>query len=442
MGETLTSSSEVSPALAEAQARLLALRTAHQARLEETPEKKDNGRAHPDNNDRPAWRLSRPVFEKHAPTGEKTAVPVGVLARAGVAAGTAGPSPLPAPSSLVLQRHYQQAAPPVAVPETGPMSDFPPYDAEPPATAVGGGATTANSVLALDSATIPLFPGLACAMLDQQRVPDGRLWLLLRWLDEKGQGWLDTAVARRHVTAANSPFRVCGLRQWRHLLVKGEGMFWRQVDGRLWLRSAAKVAVALGIVPLSGQAIALPVKALLGGIGDVKAHFYASFHGGRKDSPISRAALNEVTGVAPRSQLRYEKRAGIVARSQIAVGDRVTAVGQEQQAWRHGRALFTLTDFQGQHGKPGRSYLAWRLPNRYDAHYRCYSRQRTRRLNRAIDLVNLRAQGNDGTRPQRLYFAGGAAAAQAYNRRGGAADECYWPGRQEGLWYVFGGHEH
>jgi hypothetical protein len=288
----------------------------------------------------------------------------------------------------------------------------------------------------LQSATIPLFSSIACAMIDRQRVPDGRLWLLLRWLDESGQGWVDVAAARRQFTGEDSPLRLCRSRQWRNLVARGEGVFWEQRNGRLWLRSATKVALSLGVNRVTGKAIALPVTRLLGAIGDVKAHFYASFHGGRQANPISRAAVAELTSVPPRSQLRYEKRARIRVRSQLALGGSATAVNREQQTWRHGRALFIFIDYRGQQGPPGRKYLAWRLPNCYDAAYRCYSTARTRRLNRTIDLVNKRAQGNDGARPERRYFVEAAAAAKAHNKQNNEK-ECYWPDRQEGIWHVF-----
>jgi hypothetical protein len=54
------------------------------------------------------------------------------------------------------------------------------------------------------------------------------------------------------------------------------------VERKVWLRSQAKVAAALGLRKLRGRAVELPLSVLLGPIGDLRAHLYASFHSSRR----------------------------------------------------------------------------------------------------------------------------------------------------------------
>src|SRR5690606_38158976 len=123
-----------------------------------------------------------------------------------------------------------------------------------------------------------------------------------------------------------------------------------------------------GVERLSGRPVALPVEALCGGIGDVRAHFYASFHSGRADGeamPIARATLEAVTGVPPRTQREYEERVGASVRENYAIGEEKTEDTHQERAWQHGRAVFVLKDRNGIHGEKGAEYVAWQLPNSY-----------------------------------------------------------------------------
>jgi hypothetical protein len=85
----------------------------------------------------------------------------------------------------------------------------------------------------------------------------------------------------------------------------------RQRDGRFWLGSQAKVAAALGVTKLRGRAVELPLRVLLGRIGDPRAHLYASFHSSRGEEagPIIRESLCELSDVSPRTQHTYDARA-------------------------------------------------------------------------------------------------------------------------------------
>lgn len=280
------------------------------------------------------------------------------------------------------------------------------------------------------SPTIRFHPDLGLALLRSGQVAAGRVWLLLRHLDRQGRGWFRIEVARACLT--QPPLSLCGERQLRSLLRTGEGVFWQQRNGRLWLRSLAKVAWSLGITRLRSRPIALPLSVLYGRIGHTRAHFYAAAHSGRRGMPISRETLTRLSGVAAAAQRRYEQIAGVQVQTNIALGPRLTAENQEVYGWQQGQALFALTDYQGRHGRPGETYLAWQLPNSYLGPHPMQARTAQRRLNRQLaTLWTKRDMGTGAVR--RLFYADAVRASRA-------EADAYWPsGHQERAvqwWYV------
>jgi len=272
-------------------------------------------------------------------------------------------------------------------------------------------------------------------MLGQELATAGRIWLLLRTIDKEGRGWLQLEQVREQLTTTKSPLRVCGWRQLRNLLQQGKGVFWERDKERIWLTSVAKVATALGVSRLNGRPVSLPVEILLGGVGQVRAHFYATFHSGRRENnPISRSKLKDITHVPERTQRLYEQKAGVTVQPNFAVGSRYSTEQAQERSWRHGRALFEFIDHHGKQGPAGGRYVAWRLPNSYEGNHKPCPRGRQKKINQQIDLVNLGAQGNDlldepSISPrQRLYHQSGQGAGKAYNRDGTV--DAYWsPGR-------------
>jgi hypothetical protein len=287
---------------------------------------------------------------------------------------------------------------------------------------------------------IALLPTLALAVLREGRAASGRLWFLLRQLDQDGRGWVKRAEAYKAFSGRTSPLRFCSRRHLARLLAEGEGLFWTADKERIWLQGQAKVAAALGLERLTGRPVAVPLDIFLGRIGDLKAHFYSAFHSSRTGEreyapPIARETITAVTGVARRTQQYYERRAGVQARPNIALGpaasDRKagdgTATAQEL-AWRHGRAYFRFTDHRGRYGRPGQTYHAWRLPNSYRGPHHCLPRGRQRRLNRQLAVLCIKrgmGNGNLTQRPARCFFPNGAAAGRAWSR--GRAAVAYWP---------------
>ena len=270
--------------------------------------------------------------------------------------------------------------------------------------------------------TVKVYPSLLSALRKAEQVDTGRVWLLLRVIDQRGRGWLNVDQVRDILAGEDHPLRVfkggdAGWRRLRQVLNKGAGIFWhRDNEGRLWLHSPAKIIAALEAGRLRGQPVYLPVSALLGGIGAVRAHFFASFHSGRKkNNPITRETLRGVTGVPERTQRVYDKVAGVKSHRNLAIGDVATKENQEGGAWQRGRASFTFTDWQGKQGPVGREYVAWEMPKTFNPVHPPAPRGNQRRYNRHIDLTTERAPGHD-EKLTRLYFQDGAEAGKAFKQ--------------------------
>jgi hypothetical protein len=302
---------------------------------------------------------------------------------------------------------------------------------------------------------IKLYPDLALGMLKQKQEAAGRIWLLLQFMDEAGCGWILLDEVRRRLTQKNSSLYVCGQRQLRKLLARGEGLFWHRDDERIWLRSTVKVAASLSIHRLSGYPVALPIEVLIQGIGDVRAHFYASFHSGRgqgkshpaQSKPISRATLEKICHVSRRTQRRYEKRAAVGQQSNFAIGQANREEEMQEQAWLRGRAVFRFTDHKARLGQKGERYTAWQLPNNYIGPHQRQPKGRQKRMNRELaDLFKEGMTGNGdelvhGFRPgnSRLFHNRGYSAAASYNNS--PDRDLYWRSRlcqpnHYQLWHV------
>ena len=276
---------------------------------------------------------------------------------------------------------------------------------------------------------ITVCPDLAFQCLQHKRTAEARIYYLLCYLDKNGRGWLDMSQITNSLTDKGSPLFVVGPRQLRNLLSKGDETFWQQdkSNNRLWLRSQNKIARSFGITRFRHHPVHLTLTNFLAPLGELNAHFYASFHSGRASkSPISRGAISALTGISRRSQQRYEKIANVKAAQNFVLGPTDNNRQREEHLWQHGCATFTYTDYRGIYGRKGKKYLAWQLPNSYQGpHHRC-SRNKRRLLNRKLDLVVNREQGNESA-IKRLYFANGNEAAQHWNRDN--RRRIYWQGQ-------------
>jgi hypothetical protein len=294
------------------------------------------------------------------------------------------------------------------------------------------------------SQTIVVHPTLVLALLKEQLEAPARVYFLLRYIDRQGRGWLDVEDVRRELTHKESPLKICGWRRLRQLLHEGEGIFWkRDADNRLWLKGLHRIAYRLDLGRLQGFPIELPIEALLGGIQAVRAAFYACFHGGRDVRPISRETLRQLSGIAERTQRDYDSLVQVKRRRNIAIGEAHSQENIQERAWRQGRGVFHFVDVKGRQGRKNRAYIAWQLPNSYEAPYQRRSRGSRKRLNRKLkDLLTKGITGNVETAVERIFYATGALAAKAYNRD--PEHDAYWEGKnptrdRSRLWHVITG---
>ena len=298
--------------------------------------------------------------------------------------------------------------------------------------------------------TVKVYPDIAIGLLKSEQVAAGRLWLLLQVVDTQSCGWVEEKSARHKFTGKRSGHRFCGGRQLRNLLVQGEEIFWVRENGRIWLRSVAKVAFALGITRLQMRPVALPVSILRQKIGTVRAHLYATFHSSRTPTkeakkPIARTTVAQLTEVQPRTQRRYERKARVKRQAQFAIGPQATTENLQARGWAQGQATFQFKDFKGKQGQPGKQYVAWQLPNSYVGPHAQQPKGRQKRINRALtDLFMQGITGNDqcsqvGGKPSpaRRFFDNGRLAAKSYSRN--PETDHYWQGTDNGryqLWQV------
>ncbi|MEM7117864.1 MAG: hypothetical protein AAF614_35870 [Chloroflexota bacterium] len=291
--------------------------------------------------------------------------------------------------------------------------------------------------------TVKLYPDIARAMLRQEVANAGRLWLALRHIDQKSQGWLRIVDIREKLTTKTAVNRLCGWRQMRNLLREGDAIFWQRDKERVWLYGVEKVAQKLQISRLTGLPIKLPLTHLFSGISVFRAHLYASIHSGRRrGNPISRERLAQLSGVTPRTQRQYDRIAKVKRTKNIAIGQRAANVSWETIGWEQGRGAFPLKDVNGRLGHPNETYIAWQLPNNYVGPHQQCARGRQKKINqKLVDLVHEGMRGNGrsdsepSSAPDRLYFHNAGTAVLHCQQQ----NHVYWPSavsnRSTQLWH-------
>ena len=92
------------------------------------------------------------------------------------------------------------------------------------------------------------FPDIGIATLRQHQDCLYRVWLLMRFLDEDGRGWLSLNELKQQLTALASPYRLFAWPRLRSLLHQGDGRYWQLgEDGRIWCKAAVHVVSILGL---------------------------------------------------------------------------------------------------------------------------------------------------------------------------------------------------
>ena len=307
----------------------------------------------------------------------------------------------------------------------------------------GQGGRVEGGALAGVMATV--YPRLAAAILQDDKAAAGRLWLLMRAWDTAGRGCYTLDQIYQAFAGTGSAWRVAGRRQVQKLVKAGAGTFWTLRDYRggryhgLQMTGPAGVGLALGLVGGVGRPVAVPVADLLQGMHLARATMYAAAvttrRGGRGrrgggPRPVTRRTLAGMTGAAASTQRTYDHAARVARQTNyvlLPAGD-VDAPG-----------VFILRDYTGQHGPAGRSKLARRMANTYDAPLTAVSLGRMRKVNKRLNLVT---NGARGYRPEvdyrRIYHDTAGQAWLGYGRD--YHRDHFWPTGQTaagaGLWYV------
>lgn len=258
----------------------------------------------------------------------------------------------------------------------------------------------------------------------------GRVWYLLRHLDEMGQGWLYMDDVRESLTNQSSAVRVFGWRRLRQILSEGDGVYWERKGDRIWLVGLGRLCHRLGVERLAGSPTAVPFAHLLGGVQEVRAHFYALTHSTRRrPAPIARTTIRTLNGSAERTQQTYDKVAKCRSEKNFILLRSDSESDFHDFSYRFGTNWQHFTDYDGSQPTRARHLIASRLPNSYqapDSHQR-RSRSRQRKINRqlATDLVNTQAQGNGQRRIDRRYYESVKSAERAIRRRD-VGEGVYW----------------
>ena len=281
---------------------------------------------------------------------------------------------------------------------------------------------------------VRIAPGLASYCLDPKhgRLSSYRLYKVMQALDANGRGWLQLADVRALVVH-DPRHRMYGRRRLAKVLAEGEGFFWHRVkvrgEIRIRLAARARVVAAAGLV-LRGNEVEVELSEITGSgtgrLSEVAAIFYATFHAGRRrESPISRAALEGATGCSPYRQRSYERKSGTVPERQFSLLCRYSDY-ELRRARFNEMPAFRFVDYRGivNRGKPGLEYVAVSLPNIYRTSPRlrpCGSGRQTKINRQAAVLCNLGSEGNGARR--KIFHSQARSAIRS--RRADDSTPCY-----------------
>lgn len=170
-------------------------------------------------------------------------------------------------------------------------------------------------------ASIVLLPELAQAALKANEHGKVANWGLLRAHDGQGSGRLPLREAQRLISLGRG---VSG-RQARRLLAGGDGQYWKQdPGGHVRYFRPARVAERLGVAHVTRPRI-LDAARLRSGQASLKAALESTcYRNDKKGTPLTRRLVEELTGVPPSTQRRWENRYGnaeLVAPCYVKRGD-------------------------------------------------------------------------------------------------------------------------
>lgn len=265
---------------------------------------------------------------------------------------------------------------------------------------------------------IRAYPTLLTASIQANKAPHMRVYLLLQAYDKNGSGCLNLNDVRLLLTGKMSKWRIVGKRRLRSILNEGEGLFWdRYTADHIWLKSPAKIAEELGCGRLRGLPVELPARELLKGIGRTRAHFYASYESGRRqDAPISRIALEQLTGIPVSTQRHYDKQLNRKKRTNFVVTDLFWMPENVQKVAGAYRQMFLYVDWTGKYGKKRNRYVAYRIADSRNRIHQTASPARLRKINKRIPNVGNTTGRRKSGLSDIAYHPDAAKAGIAFNR--------------------------
>jgi len=235
------------------------------------------------------------------------------------------------------------------------------------------------------------------------------LWSFAHAIDAPGSGAVSREELREWLSLDPRKFR-------RWLAEAEEIGLVRVVSHRsgpvLILTGVERAAGLLNCESIGPRPVSLPAELLIG--RGWRAHVWAAMLaslGAEAGVTISRAKLQEMTGISARSQARYEREAGVKVKPNYCVTDQ--AADRLSGEREFGRAhAFAWRD-----AASGEEVVSWRLPDnrRAPGHvWRCQN-GRTRKINRALRGASFyKSRGR--LRVPRIFWATLQAAERAAQR--------------------------
>lgn len=262
-----------------------------------------------------------------------------------------------------------------------------------------------------------------------------RIWILLKEhdADRGGSGHIPMSAVKELLTDETSPWYTFSWRRLRQIINEGEGVFWNRddtfyfMDSHLHLRSAAKVALSLDSGHLTGSPIYIPADEILDGIGLTRANLTTSWESGRSEpSPISRARLQEITGVPVRTQQLYDERLGRQRKRNIAITHiEWTEANCQEMRWQDAQRLGQARPLRPILDDAGVKRIGVEIASTREQVHEHAPTGRKKKHNKKINaLVSKQAQ-EARSDIVRLYYPDAESAASAFNRD--TNQDVFWP---------------
>ena len=257
--------------------------------------------------------------------------------------------------------------------------------------------------------TVDLDGSLAAAVERERLSVPFRTWLLLRQLDDSGNGRISADIARHELSKGRYAYAKRNTIN-RHLRLCERVGFLHFSANRKYIhyRSRSRMYRLLGQERSSGWHVEIPVSSLLGSFVDFRALCHASFIAGKGDdgAQISRDAIKSETGRSRPTQIKYDALAGISRRVNLEVIGTI----QNKHDWTEAKYELSLDNrlrIQQVKTVDGKKHILCRqMPNSYQSPYKTVKSGR-RWLNQRIKhLRNSRFAGSfdSDIQPQRRYF--------------------------------------